>query len=190
MLTRKQQWRRTRTRKQAWGNLPPEVLEAMLTAGAGGGLPSMPKSISWDHSYAAGLKLRAARAARAVKEGARAKATAAAAAVAGAATSSSAAGGKGGGAGAEAAHIPRSASCSSLGPKRTLFPRSSSRDDLRESADKRRMSNSRRRILPRRKTVTFNTQVSEPTRVSLLLGDTVEILVYTLKIKKYIYMLK
>ena len=55
MLTRKQQWRRIRTRnKRAWGDLPPEVLEAMLGGGA-----NMSKSVSWDQSFAAALRERA-----------------------------------------------------------------------------------------------------------------------------------
>lgn len=144
MLTRKQRWRRTRTRKNAWGDLPPEVLDSMLTTG-------MSKSVSWDHSYAAALKIRANKAAevarKAEKEDSRLKAAKAAAAA-----------------------IPRSVSCSSLAPKRSLFHRSnSSRDGLDGgggAATPRRGSTAvaaqqqRRRLLPHRRGVSFNTQVS------------------------------
>lgn len=145
MLTRKQRWRRTRTRKNAWGNLPPEVLDAMLAGGGG-----MPKSVSWDHSYAAGLKLRADAAAeaarRAAKEDSRLKAAAAAAA----------GGGRGG-------QMPRSVSCSSLAPKRTLFPRSNSKDELgtrpRRGSGPPTGRQHGRDMLPHRRGVSFDTQV-------------------------------
>ena len=143
MLTRKQRWRRTRTRKNAWGNLPPEVLDAMLAGGGG-----MPKSVSWDHSYAAGLKIRADAAAeaarRAAKEDSRLKAAAAAAAVRG-------------------GPIPRSVSCSSLAPKRTLFPRSNSKDELgtrpRRGSGPPTGRHIGRDMLPHRRGVSFDTQV-------------------------------
>ncbi|CAM9420325.1 unnamed protein product, partial [Ectocarpus sp. 13 AM-2016] len=154
MYTRKQRWRRTRTRKQAWGDLPPELLDAMLAAGGGG----MPKSVSWDHSYAAGLKIRADRAAevahRAAAEDSKLRAAAAAAAVAAKGT------------GVEVS-IPRSVSCSSLGPKRTLFARtSSSKGELgaagggvRRGSSATTAAQHRRRMLPHRRGVSFNTQV-------------------------------
>ncbi|CAN0118015.1 unnamed protein product, partial [Ectocarpus fasciculatus] len=153
MYTRKQRWRRTRTRKQTWGDLPPELLDAMLAAGGGG----MPKSVSWDHSYAAGLKIRADKAAevahRAAAEDSKLKAAAAAAAAKGRGVEVS---------------IPRSVSCSSLGPKRTLFARTSSKDELgdtggggvrRGSSATTAAAQHRRRILPHRRGVSFNTQV-------------------------------
>ncbi|CAM9375650.1 unnamed protein product [Scytosiphon promiscuus] len=143
MLTRKQRWRRTRTRKNAWGDLPPEVLDSMLATG-------MSKSVSWDHSYAAALKIRADKAKevarRAEKEDSRVKAAAVAAAA-----------------------IPRSVSCSSLAPKRSLFHRSnSSRDGLdggggaatpRRGSSAAAQQQQRRRMLPHRRGVSFNTQV-------------------------------
>ncbi len=147
MLTRKQRWRRTRTRKNAWGDLPPEVLDAML-----GGV-GMPKSVSWDHSYAAALKIRADKAAEvarraAAKEDSRVKAAAA-----------MTMGGRG-----DPGQMPRSVSCSSLAPKRTLFPRSSSKDGLERGAPRRGSSaatgqQGRRHMLPHRRGVSFNTQV-------------------------------
>lgn len=124
----------------------------MLAAGAGG----MSKSISWDHSYAAGLKMRADKAAdaarRAAKQGSRVEAAAKAA-------KAKAAAARAGGGGGEAVHIPRSVSCSSLAEKRTLFPRSSSKTDLGGNGGVRRGSASKRRGLPQRKGVSFDTQV-------------------------------
>eukprot|EP00904_Undaria_pinnatifida_P013439 jgi/Undpi1/9225/HiC_scaffold_26.g11683.m1 len=164
MFTRKQQWRRTRTRKHAWGNLPPEVIEAMLAAGAGTGVP---KSVSWDHSYSAGLRVSeaadAARRAAKQEDSSRTKEAAAVASLAAKSSSSSAVGMTAAAptAAAEAAAtvpMPRSVSCSSLAPKRTLFPRSSSRDDLGPSAAARRANAARGRLLPRRRGVSFDTQ--------------------------------
>lgn len=115
----------------------------------------MPKSVSWDHSYAAALKIRADKAAevarRAAKEDSRVKAAAAAVAVT--------MGGRG-----DPGQMPRSVSCSSLAPKRTLFPRSSSKDGLERGAPRRGSGaaigkQSRRHILPHRRGVSFNTQV-------------------------------
>ncbi|CAN0370829.1 unnamed protein product, partial [Ectocarpus sp. 8 AP-2014] len=118
------------------------------------------KSVSWDHSYAAGLKMRADRAAevahRAAAEDSKLKAAAAAAVAAAAAK----------GKGVEVS-IPRSVSCSSLGPKRTLFARtSSSKDELgaagggvRRGSSATTAAQHRRRMLPHRRGVSFNTQV-------------------------------
>ena len=173
MFTRKQQWRRTRTRKHAWGNLPPEVVEAMLAAGGGTGVP---KSVSWDHSYSAGLMSRDSEAADAARRAAKqenSSRTNEAAVAARAAKTTSAAVGVSAAAAAEAEaaaaaeaaasalHLPRSVSCSSLAPKRTLFPRTSSRDDLGPSAAARRANAARGRLLPRRRGVSFDTQVRE-----------------------------
>lgn len=168
MFTRKQQWRRTRTRKHAWGNLPPEVVEAMLAAGGGTGVP---KSVSWDHSYSAGLKLRDTESADAARRAARqeesSRSNEAAVAALAAKTKGSALGVSAAAAAAEAAaeaaavNLPRSVSCSSLAPKRTLFPRTSSRDDLGPSAAARRANTARGRLLPRRRGVSFDTQVRE-----------------------------
>lgn len=107
----------------------------------------MPKSVSWDHSYAAGMKLRdaAAEAARrAAKEDSRLKAAAAAAGRSG--------------------QMPRSVSCSSLAPKRTLFPRSNSKDELgarprRGSGPPTGRQHGRDMLLPHRRGVSFDTQV-------------------------------
>lgn len=165
MLTRKQQWRRTRTRKQSWGDLPPEVLEAMLAAGSAG----MSKSVSWDHSFAAGMKMRAERAKeeearRATQREVDATKAAAAAATsaAGIDASKSATGGNGAVGGGEAVYIPRSVSCSSLAAKRSLFQRSASRDEFGSSGaggvGSRRGSAQRRRVMHRRG-VSFDTQV-------------------------------
>lgn len=140
----------------------------MLGAGATG----MPKSVSWDHSYAAGLKIRADKAAEvaclAAHEDSRLKAMAA---------SLKGRGGGGGGMGVDRSgggHMPRSVSCSNFAPKRTLFPRtSSSKDELGRAGEGigvRRGSSQeggegerkqRRRVLPRRRGVSFDTQVGE-----------------------------
>ncbi|CAM9349732.1 unnamed protein product [Choristocarpus tenellus] len=101
MLTRKQQWRRTRTRKNAWSDLPPDLLDSMMPGGGG-----INKSASWDHSFALALRVKAERAQAEARRLQADKARAAA---------------------ASARHIPRSVSCSSLSAKRTLFPRNSSR---------------------------------------------------------------
>lgn len=120
-----------------------------MLAASGGGIS---KSVSWDHSYAAGLKLKANKAAEAARreaaqEDSRVRAAAAAQA-------------SGGGAAGEAVHIPRSVSCSSLAAKRTLFPRSSSKDELGSGEVTARGANAgvRRRVLHRRG-VCFDTQV-------------------------------
>lgn len=112
----------------------------------------MGKSVSWDHSYAVGLKLKADKAAEvarraAAQEDNRARVAAAAQA-------------SGGGGAGESVHIPRSVSCSSLAAKRTLFPRSSSRDELGSggAGARREGGGSRRRVLHRRG-VSFDTQV-------------------------------
>jgi len=115
----------------------------------------MPKSVSWDHSYAAALKIRADKAAevarRAAKEDSRVKAAAASVAAT--------RGGR-----VDPGQMPRSVSCSSLGPKRTLFARSSSKEGLERGAPRRgssaaNMQQSRRHMLPHRRGVSFNTQV-------------------------------
>lgn len=156
MLTRKQQWRRTRTRKHVWADLPPEVVEAMMAAG-GSRCAGMAKSVSWDHSYAAGLRIRADNATRRHDDS---RATHQKRSRHGS-TAASAAGSRANGTGAaEPVQIPRSVSCSSLSAKRTLFPRTSSRDELAgTAAQARRGSVVRRRIMPRRRGVTFDTQV-------------------------------
>lgn len=125
------------------------MLEAMLAASGGG---MMSKSVSWDHSYAVGLKLKADKAAEAArreaaKEDSRVRAAAAAQA-------------SGDGGAGEAVHIPRSVSCSSLAAKRALFPRSSSKDELGSGAARERGASAgvRRRVLHRRG-VCFDTQV-------------------------------
>lgn len=116
----------------------------MLTTG-------MSKSVSWDHSYAAALKIRADKAAEVARREERKKdSRVKAAAVA-------------------AAAIPRSVSCSSLAPKRSLFHRSnSSRDGLdggsgaptpRRGSTAVAAQQQRRRMLPQRRGVSFNTQV-------------------------------
>lgn len=147
----------------------------MLAAGGGTGVP---KSVSWDHSYSAGLKSRTTEAADAARRAAkqedssRAKEAAVAAraaktnssAAVGAAAATAAAGAAEGA--APAVHLPRSVSCSSLAPKRTLFPRTSSRDDLGPSAAARRANTARGRLLPRRRGVSFDTQVRERERAT------------------------
>lgn len=140
----------------------------------------MSKSVSWDQSFAAALRERAeqsrAEAVRAATQAGRKDALDAAAAEAAAAGIGRAGGGstpgagvgtmnRGGGGIAEK-HIPRSVSCSSLEARRTLFPRSASRDEFGESekgagaggSARRRGSDGRRRVL-RRRGVSFDTQV-------------------------------
>lgn len=165
LLTRKQQWRRTRTRnKRSWGDLPPEVLEAMLGGGA-----NMSKSVSWDQSFAAALRARAEQSrAEAIRVAAAAVATGSAAAAArggqqGEGRKGAMVNTRHAGAGSvQDQHIPRSVSCSSLEARRTLFPRSSSRDELgvagKPGAGVRRGSDGRRGVLHRRG-VSFDTQV-------------------------------
>lgn len=132
----------------------------------------MSKSVSWDQSFAAALRERAEQSrAEAIRVAAT---TAAAAATTAAATARS--GHQGDGRKAAAAntrhpgaadsvpeqHIPRSVSCSSLEVRRTLFPRSSSRDELgmtrKAGFGGRRGSDGRRGVLHRRG-VSFDTQV-------------------------------
>lgn len=148
MLTRKQMWRRTKTRKRLWGALPPEVLEDMLANSRG-----IPKAVVWDHNFAE-IQLRVERAAetarRASREEEEGQSLAGEVATAAAAASPNA------GVGAEAAPIiPRSVSDSSLSSRRTLFPRSSSKHDLGPVASD--AVDAVRR--PHRKSVRFNTQV-------------------------------
>ncbi|CAM9907360.1 unnamed protein product, partial [Discosporangium mesarthrocarpum] len=108
MLTRKQQWRRTRTRKNAWSDLPPELQDAIMVGGTG-----FNKSISWDHSFALAARVNAEKAQAEARRAQADKARAAAAATA-----------------SSARPIPRSVSCSSLSVRRTLFPRNSKRLSL------------------------------------------------------------
>ena len=136
----------------------------MLAAGGGTGVP---KSVSWD-SYSVGLKSRASEAADAARRAAREedslRAKEAAVAARAAKTSSAPAAAAAAAAAEEAGpalHIPRSVSCSSLAPKRTLFPRISSRDGLGPSVAARRANTGRGRLLPRRRGVSFDTQVRE-----------------------------
>lgn len=154
MLTRKQQWRRTRTRnKQSWGDFPPEVLEAML---GGNGAAGMIKSVSWDHSYTVGSRQRADQRRTDVNPAAKHDD----ANVEPNSHPSSSAGSHG----IPEVHIPRSVSCSSLAEKRTLFPRSSSGDGL--GTDRAAVTGTgsqigskvRHRVLHRRG-VRFDTQV-------------------------------
>lgn len=160
----------------------------------GTGATGMPKSVSWDHSYAAGLKIRADQAAdvarRAANEDSRIKAMSASLKGRGGGGGGGGAGGGGGGVGAErgggAGHIPRSVSCSNFAPKRTLFPRSTStKDDLGRAGGGagsrvRRGSSpgggdgerkQRRRMLPRRRGVSFDTQVGDSVMVKPFVLD-------------------
>lgn len=146
MLTRKQIWRRTKTRKRLWGALPPEVLEDMLANSRG-----IPKAVVWDHNFAE-MQLRVERAAetarRAAKEEEEGRSSAGEAVTAMT--------GPNAGVGAEPIpNIPRSVSDSSLTSRRTLFPRSSSKHDLGPEASV--AVDAVRR--PHRKSVRFNTQV-------------------------------
>lgn len=146
MLTRKQIWRRTKTRKRFWGALPPEVLEDMLANSRG-----IPKAVVWDHNFAE-KQLRveqaaetARRAAKEEEEGRRS-----------AGKVVTVAAGPNAGMGAEPVpSIPRSVSDSSLSSRRTLFPRSSSKHDLGPEASG--AVDAVRR--PHWKSVRFNTQV-------------------------------
>ncbi|CAM9921087.1 unnamed protein product, partial [Phaeothamnion confervicola] len=108
VLTRKQQWRRTKTRRQGWVELPPDVMDQMLGNGTG-----LPKIASWDTSMSASAKFRGAE--RAVEDQF-AKAQAAAAAALPQSM--------------PAAALQRSVSCQALAAKRTLFPRPNSKADL------------------------------------------------------------
>lgn len=157
LLTRKQQWRRTRTRKHAWGDLPPEVLEAMLAVNHGG----REKSFSWDYGYIGILGLKSSKVAEEAnhrevckghplhqhREQESADATG----------SDLTAGAKSASGTGDPVHIPRSMSCSSLSTKRMLFARSSSRVELSEGAAGREKATCRR-VLGRRG-VSFDTQV-------------------------------
>lgn len=163
LLTRKQQWRRTRTRKHAWGDLPPEVLEAMLAACSGG----MSKSLSWDQSYLSNMKLKpnetVEESTRRVSQQQEQQEPQHQNKQESTDATDSRAGAKSASGGVAPVLIPRSVSCSSLSTRRILFPRSSSRDELGEGSA-RRVSASQRRVLGRRG-VSFDTQVSFPTRL-------------------------
>lgn len=148
----------------------------------------MSKSVSWDQSFAAALRERAeqsrAEAVRAATQAGRKDALDAAAAASATAAGRNGRGGGGGtpgpgmgamnrgGGGIAEQHIPRSVSCSSLEARRTLFPRSASRDELAESekgagaggSARRRGSDGRRCVL-RRRGVSFDTQVCLSGRV-------------------------
>lgn len=149
LLTRKQQWRRTRTRRHSWANLPPELLEAMLAASSRG----ISKPVPLELSYAKGMKAEP-------NQGGgnpgnmtqrRQQDREELASTPPDPTSVKTPSGV-----ADPLHLPRSMSCSSLTTNRILFPRSSSRDGLGERSIRRERRG--RRILGRKK-ISFDAQV-------------------------------